>query len=256
MSHIDRLARPLLEVACFNGDSGVHAAEGGADRIELCYDYTSGGLSPDPAMLTRLKTQVSIPVFVMIRPRANDFFYNNEEFEIMKSTLMTLKNAGADGFVFGILNPVPLDNPACSWIDVNRNKQLVKLAGDKPCTFHRAFDCIPERHWGTALGNLAECGFASILTSGGPSGNTAIECVDKLAELFRQADLTQSQLLSDLRVPEIIVGGGVRSSNIRLLWERTHGRAFHSSALVDNSDVVAAAEVEKLKDSLIRFELQ
>lgn len=201
-------------------------------------------------MLIQLKLQISIPVYVMIRPRANDFFYNENEFEVMKSTLMTLKKAGADGFVFGILGSVPLDNPACPWIDVNRNKQLVQLAGDKPCTFHRAFDCIPEEHWGTSLRDIAECGFSSILTSGGPSGDTAIECIDKLAELFQQAALTQSQLLSGLKVPEIIVGGGVRSSNIRQLWERTHGRAFHSSALVNNSDVVATSEVAKLKMSL------
>ncbi|KAJ5813410.1 uncharacterized protein N7503_000160 [Penicillium pulvis] len=251
MDNSQGLTRPLLEIACFNGESGIRAAEGGADRIELCYDYTSGGLSPDPAVLTLLKSQVSIPVFVMIRPRANDFFYNDDEFGVMKSTLITLRESGADGFVFGILNPVPLDNPACPWIDVSRNKQLVQLAGDKPCTFHRAFDCIPEQYWGTALGELAECGFASILTSGGPSGDTAIECIDKLAELFQQADLTQSQLLSSLRVPEIIVGGGVRSSNIRLLWERTHGRAFHSSALVNSSDIVATSEVTTLKNSLI-----
>lgn len=187
----------------------------------------------------------------MVRPRANDFIYNDDEFEVMKDTLITLRDLGADGFVFGILNPVALGNPACPWIDVNRNKQLVQLAGDKPCTFHRAFDCIPEQCWGTALGDLAECGFASILTSGGPSGDTAIECIDKLAELFQQADLTQSQLSSSLRIPQIIVGGGVRSSNIHLLWERTHGRAFHSSALVDSSDVVATSEVAALKISLI-----
>ncbi|KAJ6003346.1 hypothetical protein N7451_005893 [Penicillium sp. IBT 35674x] len=193
----------------------------------------------------------------MIRPRANDFFYKDDEFEVMKSTLITLRESGADGFVFGILNPVPLDNPACPWIDVNRNKQLVQLAADKPCTFHRAFDCIPEQYWGAALGDLAECGFASILTSGGPSGDTAIECIDKLAELIQQADFIQSQSLSSLQVPEIIVGGGVRSSNIQLLLERTHGRAFHSSALVNSSDVVGTSEVTKLRNLLIgRSDLQ
>ncbi|KAJ5638258.1 copper homeostasis protein [Penicillium lividum] len=239
--------RPLLEIACFNGESGVHAEQGGADRIELCCDYTSGGLSPDPAVLSELKARVAIPVYVMIRPRANDFFYSNEEFEVMKSTMMTLRNAGADGFVFGILNQVSSDNPTCSWID-ERNKQLVQLAGEKPCTFHRAFDCIPGEYWGTALKDLAKCGFASILTSGGPSGDTAIECVDRLAELFQQVDLARSQIPAVL-VPEIIVGGGVRSSNIQLLWERTHARAFHSSALV-TGDCVEFSEVKNLVDSL------
>jgi hypothetical protein len=48
MSHIDRLARPLLEVACFNGDSGVHAAEGGADRIEYAARTSSPCLAYPP----------------------------------------------------------------------------------------------------------------------------------------------------------------------------------------------------------------
>ncbi|KAJ5919397.1 copper homeostasis protein [Penicillium verhagenii] len=244
MSASSASTRPLLEIACFDGKSGIHAAEGGADRIELCHDYKSGGLSPDPAVLVELKAQVDIPVYVMIRPRPNDFFYNNEEFQVMKSTIITLGKVGADGFVFGILSSVS------SEIDVNRNKQLVQLAGGKPCTFHRAFDCIPEQNWGTSLSQLAECGFSSILTSGGPSGNTAMECIAKLGELFQQVDLVQSRMASGFRVPEIIVGGGVRSSNVQLLWEETQARVFHSSALVSSSQFASAGEVRALLQSL------
>jgi copper homeostasis protein len=116
----------------------------------------------------------------MIRPHSENFCYDGESFEAMETTLITLKDLEADGFVFGILTRVsrnPSQNTA-TWIDVTRNKELVELAGGKPCTFHRAFDCIPESHWDTALVDLAKCGVASILTSGGPWSDKAIDCGD------------------------------------------------------------------------------
>ena len=218
-------------------------------RVRLCVDYSCGGLSADPAILAELKKHVSIPVFVMIRPHSRNFFYDEDEFDIMKSTMAALTNCGADGFVFGILESDTEGNTK-SGIDVKRNKALVDLAGGKPCTFHRAFDCIPEERWSLALNDLATCGFASILTSGGPSGNTAVECVDKLSELFQTLDLVGSHLPVAIRTPEIIVGGGVRSSNVRLLFEKTNGRVFHSSASLTSPGIVEVDEVRELKRAL------
>ena len=39
----------------------------------------------------------------MIRPRGGNFVYSDDEFERMKKDIILFKNAGADGFVFGIL---------------------------------------------------------------------------------------------------------------------------------------------------------
>ncbi|KAJ5194513.1 uncharacterized protein N7498_007951 [Penicillium cinerascens] len=178
--------------------------------FRLCCDYESGGLSPAATILTALKSQISIPIHVMIRPHSEGFCYNDESFEAMKTTLVALKNLGADGFVFGILGPVSesLSQDMSPWIDVSRNKELVQLAEGKPCTFHRAFDCIPESHWDMALADIAKCGFASILTSGGPSSDKAIDCVGKLAELGQRLDLLRFCSSKSCEFPEIIVGGG------------------------------------------------
>jgi len=54
-------------------------------------------------MLKVIKQKSPIPVFVMIRPRGGDFLYTEEEFEVMKEDIKILKEAGADGVVFGIL---------------------------------------------------------------------------------------------------------------------------------------------------------
>ncbi|KAE8313468.1 copper homeostasis CutC domain-containing protein [Aspergillus transmontanensis] len=243
-------ASPLLEIACFNEESAIVAAKSGADRIELCRDYASGGLSPEPEALATLKSQISIPIYVMIRPHAESFYYSDTDFEAMKHTMHSLRENGADGFVFGILTQ---DAPAqaAPRIDVARNKELVDLAQGRPCTFHRAFDLISESNWDTALTDIVECGFTSILTSG-PSGGTAIECVDHLDRLVHERlEQLRGRVEGHARLPQIIVGGGVRATNIRMLWERTRAPAFHSAALAQSTvELVSDAEVEALRAAL------
>ena len=142
-------------------------------------------------------------------------------------------------------------DPNLPWVDVSRNKQLVQLAGGRPCTFHRAFDLIPESHWENALADIMECGFASILTNGGPSGTKATECMDKLQTLVRyKTQLQREQKNRGNRVPEIIVGGGVRASNIGLLQSIIGASAFHSAALVASEAVTSAKEVSNMKGGI------
>lgn len=127
-------------------------------------------------------------MYVMIRPHARSFFYDDTDFEEMRATLADLKNTHANGYVFGILNTVrsrdfACENDAVSWIDIERSKELVKLAEGKPCTFHRAFDCISEYAWDAAFADIADCGFTSILTNGGPSSDKVFDCSKKLVSL-------------------------------------------------------------------------
>jgi copper homeostasis protein len=166
------------------------------------------------------------------------------EFEDMKDTLKTLKTLGADGFVFGILRR-PETRTRYGWIDIERNKELVQLADGKPCTFHRAFDLIPEPYWDTTLAELIACGFSSILTSGGSLGNQATDHTSALSRLHsRNHGLKSSEDL------EIIIGGGVRSMNIQSLSQLTGGKSFHSSALVDGATVVSIEETNRMCEFL------
>jgi copper homeostasis protein len=55
-------------------------------------------------LLKVVKSRVKIPVFVMLRPRGGDFFYSDDEFEVLMENLQMMKRLGADGFVFGFLN--------------------------------------------------------------------------------------------------------------------------------------------------------
>ncbi|MFZ4927734.1 copper homeostasis protein CutC [Chryseobacterium sp. Mn2064] len=216
-----------IEIACFNPESAIIAFENGADRIELCDGLSEGGTTPDFKVTQQLREKINIPIFVMIRPRGGDFTYSESEFEQMKNDLLHLKTLQVDGFVFGILD----ENDA---VNLEQNKTLVELAAPLPCTFHRAFDRAQTLE--DSLEKVIECGFKTILTSGQkPNVSEGKENLKKLVEW------------SDGRI-EILVGGGLRSSNIEELRAFTKASYFHSSAITDGGAFANPAEVVALKN--------
>ncbi|CAA7193644.1 copper homeostasis protein CutC [Chryseobacterium potabilaquae] len=215
-----------IEIACFNPESAMIAFENGADRIELCDGLSEGGTTPDFEIVKELREKINIPIFVMIRPRGGNFTYSDIEFEQMKSELIQLKTLNIDGFVFGILN----ENEE---VNEEQNKELVELARPYPCTFHRAFDRVKDLE--KSLEKVIECGFKTILTSGQKSNvSEGKENLKKLVEL------------SNGRI-EILVGGGLRSTNIKELREFTRAGYFHSSAIMDGGAFANAEEIIALK---------
>ena len=95
----------LLEVCADSVCSAVNAARGGADRIELCSALPLGGLSPDEDLFCMVRERVDIPVRVLLRPRAGDFLYDEDEFELLCRQASRFAGLGADGIVIGMLNP-------------------------------------------------------------------------------------------------------------------------------------------------------
>lgn len=216
-----------IEIACFNPESAITAFENGADRIELCDGLSEGGTTPDFQITKELREKIDIPVFVMIRPRGGDFTYSEEEFQQMKSDLVQLKSINIDGFVFGILN----ENDE---VNLEQNKELVELAKPLPCTFHRAFDRAKGLE--ISLEKVIDCGFKTILTSGQqPNVNEGKENLKNLVEL------------SDGRI-EILVGGGLRSTNIQEIRSFTNAQYFHSSAIIDGGTFANSDEIIALKN--------
>lgn len=215
-----------IEIACFNPESAMIAIENGADRIELCDGLSEGGTTPDFETARTLREKINIPIFVMIRPRGGDFTYSDVEFEQMKDELSQLKALQVDGFVFGILD----ENDE---VNIEQNKALVELANPLPCTFHRAFDRAKDLE--NSLEKVIDCGFKTILTSGQkPNVSEGKENLKKLVEL------------SNGRI-EILVGGGLRSTNIEEIREFTKAGYFHSSAITDGGAFANPTEVVALK---------
>ena len=127
----------IIEVCAESYEYAVKAEKAGANRIELCKDLHLDGLTPDYETAKRTIDSLNIPVFILIRPRAGDFIYSDEEFELMKQDILKFKEMGCKGIVSGVLNE---DNS----IDIKRTKELVELSEPLEFTFHRAFDVVKD----------------------------------------------------------------------------------------------------------------
>ena len=218
-----------LEIACFNLKSALIAQENGADRVELCANMKEGGTTPDFKIAEQARKELDIDLNVMIRPRGGDFVYTDVEFEQMKSEIVALKKLNIDGFVFGILDRE-------GNVNMDQNQELVALADPIPCTFHRAFDVVNNMY--QSLENVIECGFKTILTSG--QKENVVEGITILAELVKKAN---NRIV-------IMPGGGLRSTNIGLLKEKTNATFYHSSAIVELGETANGGEVKALKGKI------
>ncbi len=201
--------RKLLEIACFSVESALIAQSSGADRVELCEDYSAGGITPPEEWIIQARKQLYIPLHVMIRPRAGDFVYSLQEAEQMKKSIEFCKSAGANGVVFGALtNNHKIDKTLCS--------ELVALSQPMPVTFHRAVDeCHDMKQ---ALRELCNLGISRVLSSG-----HAATALTGLPELSILQKLFGKQI-------GIIAGGGVRAHNILTLLQ-SGCQEYHSAAL-------------------------
>ncbi len=146
-----------IEVCAYSLASCLTAQRAGASRVELCGGMAEGGTTPSAGLIQLAHQQLSIPLYVMIRPRGGDFLYTESEYAVMQADIRLAKAAGADGMVLGILRADGTVNEA-------QTHQLVELAKPLPVTFHRAFDmtCDPLE----ALEAVIRTGAVRILTSG------------------------------------------------------------------------------------------
>jgi copper homeostasis protein len=215
-----------LEIACFNIQSAHIAQWAGADRIELCEDYSKGGITPSFEKIAEAREEISIPLFVMIRPRSGDFIYSGEEFELMKQQVLFCKTNKINGVVFGMLD-------ANGNIDVKRCKELVALASPMQVTFHRAFDEVKNLF--DSLETLVECGFSRVLTSG--QMKPVIYGTEIISSLIEKAKGRIS----------IMPGGGIRNHNISEVKKKTGATEFHSAALNSETLLADETEIRKLK---------
>ena len=198
----------ILEAPVYTIDAAMKAFAGGVDRLELCADFTEGGTTPSLGVFRTIKRSMDIPVFVMIRPRGGDFIYSEKELEAMKEDILFFKNHGADGFVFGILDETGRVNKAAC-------RELLSLAKNKPCTFHRAFDVTTDME--EAIDTLISLGFHRILTSGGE--NSVGEGIQKIKRLL---DLANNRII-------IMPGGGTQTEHLLELNQNHQLREVHAS---------------------------
>lgn len=205
----------LLEVCVDSLASARAAICGGADRLELCSALAVGGLTPYTALLRQIRAESALPVRCLMRPRAGDFLYTEEELSLLCSQIRELQAAGASGFVIGALTPEgELDLPAMH--------RLLDACGDSPATLHRAIDV--SRDLAETYRAAAALGLDTVLTSGG-----AASCIAGCETLRRLLALRD-----ELGGPEVLIGAGVNAAVIgQLRGSLPAARAFHMSGKIE-----------------------
>ena len=198
----------ILEACVDSPESAVEAAEGGADRLELCANLIIGGTTPEQALYEKVRELTDARIHVLIRPRYGDFLYTEHEFGIILRSVELYRRLGAEGVVVGCLLP---DGS----LDTERMKALREAAGDMSMTLHRAFDMCADPY--EALEQAKGLGVQTILTSG------------------QKADCTQGRELIGHLVREsagqvdIMAGGGVDAAVIRQMVPATGASSYHMS---------------------------
>lgn len=198
-----------VEIVVYNIESALKAQEGGANRIELCDNPGEGGTTPSYGTIELVRQNISMDVFVMIRPRGGDFCYSSYEFHSMKRDISQCQKLSVDGVVFGILNPN-------GTIDKKRCKELIDQAQPLKVTCHRAFDMTRDPF--EALEDCIEVGFDRILTAGLQA--QAVKGAALIGELIAKANGRIS----------IMPGSGVNENTVVEIIEKSKAKEIHFSA--------------------------
>jgi len=199
----------IFEVCAFNIQSAIIAERAGAARVELCDNPIEGGTTPSYGTIRQTREKISILLYPILRPRSGNYFYDDDEFEIIRKDIGICKELGCDGISVGIQT---ID----SQIDVERLKQIVQWASPMGVTCNRAFDAAPDPL--SALEDIISTGCERILTSGQAEG--APMAGKLLGQLVQQA--------GDRII--IMPGAGINSGNIRQLVKESGAREYHGSA--------------------------
>lgn len=198
----------IVEICANSFESARAAQQGGAHRIELCSELALGGITPSHGVLEKVLSELTIPVFVLIRPRSGDFCYTDDEMDVMLRDIAFAKAVGVQGIVSGVLHP---DHQ----IDVKQTALLVAASKGMSFTFHRAFDWTPNAE--TSIETLIELGIDRVLTSGQHS--SAELGFEKIKELLA---------ISNGRLG-ILPGGGIHPENV-LAFKEAGCKEVHASA--------------------------
>jgi len=185
-----------------------------------------------------------IPCNAMIRPRAGDFVYSDEEIVVMLADIEAARNAGLAGVVLGASLPD-------GRLDRLMLQTLVKAAEGLDTTLHRAFDLVPDIP--EAVEIAVRLGFTRILTSGG--ARTALEGLPGLRQALDAAkdriSIMPGSGISAANAPEIIrLGVTELHASCSSAADKTGGKLLDFGFQSDAARRTDADKVRALKAAL------
>ena len=184
------------------------------DRVEVCQNLESGGLTPSAA-LVKSALELKLKTHVLIRPRVGGFVYSDQELELIEQEISFFNDLGVDGVVTGAL---------LSDHRINSDF-LLKLRKGFPnldITFHKAFDDTPD--WKGSLDTLIDSGVNRVLSSG---------CNDHVIKGMSTLKLMMEY--SKDRI-EILPGGGLNDHNIDFFVKNIQPKWVHFSGCKKSID--------------------
>ena len=199
----------IIEICATSIESILNAENAGAHRLELCQNYSIGGVTPSEQFLHGAIKVSSLPINVLIRPRGGDFIFNDQEYDLMINKINLFKAYNVKGFVIGFMEK-----------DRSLNSDILsefrKITKGFELTFHRAFDFLANQEESLEL--LIEKDFNRILCSG-----------HKLSAEKGLENLINYNKISNSRIT-IMPGGGVNLDNFQK-FKNSSFNEIHLSAI-------------------------
>lgn len=198
----------LLEVCVDSPEGLIAAANGGADRVELCSALAVGGLTPTTTMMASAGVE-EIAAVVMIRPRPGDFVWSTAEVDHMQAEIDEAMALGISGIVVGANRPDGrLESKVLRTLLARCDPAVQKV-------LHRCIDLTPDPV--AAVETAIALGFDRILTSGG-----ALRAVDGIGRLKAMFDCAAGRI-------EIMPGAGITAENVGSLLALLPLTSVHAS---------------------------
>jgi len=202
----------IKEVCVDSFNDAINAEKNGANRIELCGRLDLDGLTPSKKLISKVFSNLKIPIRVMIRPKHPSFVYSDDEILQMLEDITYCKELGVDGVVLGCLN----EN---SYLDIEKIDLLSKIAKPLNVIIHKAIDST-ESVIDSILLLLKNENINGVLTSGGQQF-----AKDSIETLKKMLDLAPDSF-------EVIFAGGITYENFDRLHSQIQGEYYHGKKII------------------------
>lgn len=215
-----------LDVVVLHTRDAETATKGGADRLLLSSDAEDGHYSPDPALVSAVVKETDLPVWVVLRARAEPA--NRAHDTRLVALGQTFVTLGAQGVAYGFVDrDLEVDRHRCA--------QLCADLGGVPWLFHGFDVALDADHAWRDVRGLP--GLESVISGGSTRG------------LRHGAEELIARAARDPRVAELVTaGGGLTPDQVPWLVRAGVRRfAIGSSARVGGSWSRGSVDVDRVR---------